>query len=421
MNNGGAEDRNEGSQGRRGAKHQRLSENDDDVSSEDSTEVLAVQNIRFQEPKALDPNQVTLCRRLVNITLSKLMGEDTKQSNRTYIDVQLLRIISPINVPGSSGSVAFTYASSRNKNRNSGNQANYTRLFLVRVFSENESSKLAYLMEARNQNKQLWNSNLEWRDNGVISIGTIFRILGPRPIDNVMSGDVPMLQSDFPAVIMKPPKLFVPVNIDPMIQGNTALAFTINNVELSVSGFTPVSTSCSGLFCDRQRISEWNGSERGCGCYSVLHRRSSIAFQHDIEATLPNGFKISMEKFSSNAFTKLFMSENLSPSILLQRLQMTDEMFDIEDHLEDIIAHINNNEGFTIVGWYKRGVINDKSLVAARGNGSNANNDSGIQVDNGDVNFHITTIMPTDRNLLDIGTAKGRILRDMKYDVSQLH
>ncbi len=50
MNNGGAEDRNEGSQGRRGAKHQRLSENDDDVSSEDSTEVLAVQNIRFQEP-----------------------------------------------------------------------------------------------------------------------------------------------------------------------------------------------------------------------------------------------------------------------------------------------------------------------------------------------------------------------------------
>jgi hypothetical protein len=303
MNNGGAEDRNEGSQGRRGAKHQRLSENDDDVSSEDSTEVLAVQNIRFQEPKALDPNQVTLCRRLVNITLSKLMGEDTKQSNRTYIDVQLLRIISPINVPGSSGSVAFTYASSRNKNRHSGNQANYTRLFLVRVFSENESSKLAYLMEARNQNKQLWNSNLEWRDNGVISIGTIFRILGPRPIDNVMSGDVPMLQSDFPAVIMKPPKLFVPVNIDPMIQGNTALAFTINNVELSVSGFTPVSTLCSGLFCDRQRISEWNGSERGCGCYSVLHRRSSIAFQHDIEATLPNGFKISMEKFSSNALT----------------------------------------------------------------------------------------------------------------------
>ncbi len=91
MNNG-AEDRNEGSQGRHGAKHQRLNENDDDVSSEDSTEVLAVQNIRFQEPKALDPNQVTLCRRLVNITLSKLMGEDTKQSNCTYIDVGLFHL-----------------------------------------------------------------------------------------------------------------------------------------------------------------------------------------------------------------------------------------------------------------------------------------------------------------------------------------
>jgi hypothetical protein len=128
-----------------------------------------------------------------------------------------------------------------------------------------------------------------------------------------------------------------------------------------------------------------------------LHRQSPIAFHHDVEATLPNGFKISMEKISSNAFTKLFMSENLSPSILLQQLQMTDEMFDIEDHLEDIISYINSNEGFPIVGWYKRGVINDMSLVAARGNGSNANNESGIQVDKGDVNFHLTMIMPTDR------------------------
>jgi hypothetical protein len=47
MNNGGAEDSNEGSYGKRGAKHQRLNDHDDDISIEDQSiaEVLAVQNI----------------------------------------------------------------------------------------------------------------------------------------------------------------------------------------------------------------------------------------------------------------------------------------------------------------------------------------------------------------------------------------
>ena len=34
--------------------------------------------------------------------------------------------------------------------------------------------------------------------------------------------------------------------------------------------------------------------------------------------------------------------------------------------LEKCIQFINDNGGFTVVGWYKRGVINDKNLIPSQ-------------------------------------------------------
>ena len=56
------------------------------------------------------------------------------------------------------------------------------------------------------------------------------------------------------------------------------------------------------------------------------------------------------------------------------------------------IEFINENGGFTVVGWYKRGVINDKSLLASRkpngtvgeNGGNNNNNEEDVHVDAGD-------------------------------------
>ena len=62
--------------------------------------------------------------------------------------------------------------------------------------------------------------------------------------------------------------------------------------------------------------------------------------------------------------------------------------------MEECVDLINNNRGFTVVGWYKRGVINDKSLIAAcnidsaGSSGGNPNFNStevGVQVDSGEI------------------------------------
>ena len=113
-----------------------------------------------------------------------------------------------------------------------------------------------------------------------------------------MVGDIPLLVSKFPARVMREPSTYMSIGINLQTQGNESFAFVANNTNITLDGFTPVPTSCSGLFCDRQRVDDWYGTERGCGCYSMHHRRSNIGFQHDVTSILNNGHTITMAGFS---------------------------------------------------------------------------------------------------------------------------
>ena len=57
---------------------------------------------------------------------------------------------------------------------------------MCRVFSEKEGNLFVYLMEGTNKNTNLWRNNVELRDNGTITIGTILRIAAQLPIDSYM-------------------------------------------------------------------------------------------------------------------------------------------------------------------------------------------------------------------------------------------
>ena len=69
-------------------------------------------------------------------------------------------------------------------------------------------------MEARNQNTQLWSNNIQYRDYGDISVGSYLRIPGPYHIDTYMKNDIPMINSAFSLVLLKPPTTFkeIPIN-----------------------------------------------------------------------------------------------------------------------------------------------------------------------------------------------------------------
>ena len=50
-----------------------------------------------------------------------------------------------------------------------------------------------------------------------------------------------------------------------------------------------------------------------------------------------------------------------------------------------MIDHVNSSDGYTIIGWYKRGNINDQSN----------NNDSDDRVESGDIGYHLVSISYT--------------------------
>ena len=47
--------------------------------------------------------------------------------------------------------------------------------------------------------------SLAQRDFGGISIGSVIRIFAPLPIEGYMSGDIPLLKTDYPAVLLQFP------------------------------------------------------------------------------------------------------------------------------------------------------------------------------------------------------------------------
>jgi hypothetical protein len=367
--------------------------------------------------------------RFKEISLSTLESEDAIQNqlNFKYIDLQILRIIT------SSQTGANVY-SSRKRNSNQQNSMKFSRLILARIhsvhFSE-DNSRLVYIMEARNQNSNLWNKNVNHRDNGAISIGSIIRFSCPLPIESYMRCDIPIMTSHVPAILLKSPKRISTIPINNEIEANTSLGFVYNHTHLTINYSAPIKTSCSGKLCDRQRVCDWLGI-KGCGCYGMSTNSTSLVIQHAITVeTVLNG-TLNMNDFSSLKFSSLYLNGDIPGSCKLYMLQLTRASMDMVSSLESCIDLINRNDGFTIVGWYKKGVINDKSLIAARninnggtatttGANGNFNNSSGdVQVESGDISYHIVSIAPTKREFLNPNSTLGRELNDLKYDVSRI-
>ena len=71
----------------------------------------------------------------------------------------------------------------------------FSSILLCRVVPENNNdsiAKLWYLMEAQNSKKNILTDNIQLRDNGAISIGSLLRAIDPMPIQNCMLGHVPI-------------------------------------------------------------------------------------------------------------------------------------------------------------------------------------------------------------------------------------
>ena len=98
-----------------------------------------------------------------------------------------------------------------------------------------------------------------------------------------------------------------------------------------------------------------------------------------------------------------------------------------------MVKFINENGGWTVVvGWYKRGVISDRSLLEPRsdssaGPTSSTSNSVAVSgnvdfdVGSGQVGFYIVELATTDSTYIQAGTLKFNSLETTKIDVSNFN
>lgn len=329
------------------------------------------------------------------------------------IYVQILRII----VPGSANVMVSSYNKKKGTNRKNW----YSRLLLCRIVTEafhEENGRLVYIVVQ--QRSPIFNELTDVRDKGPLTIGSVLAIQQPKVVEAYMGDENPILDVCTNAILMKLPPYFeeVPENKT----SHDSHAFLYNNMKLRIIQSILICTSCGGgNFCDRQRIQDWN-HKRGCGCFGQGGRtknNSSLVFQHLIEVS-KGDIKITMSDFSSLQFDRLFLKNSFRGRVTSESITSKREYVGVQKSFKKGVGKLNKNSGVTAVGWYKRGTVNDLSLLEGNllNNGKPNSNDPNLKVDAGDLNRHIVHILPSDRDFLDKSTSLWKELDDLKYDVS---
>ena len=323
---------------------------------------------------------------------------------KTYIRLQLLRVVSGSTSGTNNGSTSFSYFNRQRRDRQ--NTSTYQRMFLFREV-DSTIGQVVYMIESSGLNDRLWVRNAENRDNGRISIGCCVAVIRPCPIVNQLGNEVPLLESKGSLVLYHQPNRYHSIRLDHGLPQNVTRAFVLNNTQIIIQSSHAIASRCSGLFCDRQRVQEISRTRRGCGCYSMQTRLSNIAMTHTIDVKTEYGENLfQMEDFSSLQFTRLFLAPNgmFPPTTRINSFEHIRTMSEIEDSFDNVVDFINENGGFTIIGWYKRGEINDQ------GGNQNENEE---RVEAGEIGFHIVYIRPTNKDIA--------INDDMKFNVNSLN
>ena len=165
---------------------------------------------------------------------------------------------------------------------------------------------------------------------------------------------------------------------------------------------------------------------QACGCYSMLARRSNLALDYALTLThKESNWEFTVENFSSNKFSLLFQNKLFPYSLQLENFSFSDDYYELDRCMREAVDKINEKGGWTVIGWYKRGVINDQTLVGSDGAGNGGgfrqgNQNSNPQVDNAAINYHVCYLRPTDQRLMNLRKYEGLRLHHHKFDVDEL-
>ena len=107
-----------------------------------------------------------------------------------------------------------------------------------------------------------------------------------------------------------------------------------------------------------------------------------------------------VDDFSSDKFSSIYLTGELH--CRLHESRITDDVLDdITEACDKVLESINFDQGFLVMGWYRKGTIKDKGDVSVKD----------AKVAAGKVNYHVTMITAYNK----------KIAKNHRYNVNRLN
>ena len=240
-----------------------------------------------------------------------------------------------------------------------------------------------------------------------VTIGDLFAVVEPRPADATLGENMTIVQDPYLLVALNEGSAsWHQHDVIQSSKDNQQVAFFKHNQKIDVSlvrlcwkGAVP----CVNVTCDRQKT-------RCAGCFGKSHTLEPIVLQADVsirECPLynptGNGNKAAFPAFRSLRFTNLFFDNISALSAKTLDQQSYDRTISID--IKKMVNIINNNGGWTLCGWHRRGVCVE-----------NDTDDYTLSVS---TTGHLTLLTPTTSTIMESDEYKDLIIKNPGTEAPQ--
>ena len=342
--------------------------------------------------KSIYPQTYKLPNSFKETTIAQLKSQaNNREPNEiidrtsTFIFCVLLKIIykPPQSQPG------YRYISARNNNsKKDGKELrNFRRMFVFASILDNSQLEFAITEMNGADEDKIWKYK---KAKTNVTVGDKFCILEPYLKGHLTENNLALIETNWPFVQLKAPSLPERSNINVGQDGEKY--FIHKHLQIHFSNLVVVETKCGGTLCDRTRIAEDPGL---CGCYTNNTKNTgttaSMSFLFDIDASkttstegTPHVSRFNFFQVTSLRTTKLFYEKKIIPANSIADYQAPEVINFVRSKTSAFIEHVNRNDGWTIIGWAKRGM-------------KNSNPEEADRTASEDIKYHISYLYPTTR------------------------
>ena len=361
-------------------------------------QLLDVKKLQFRD---VNVHEDPLRDNAQHVPLYKFYDHDPEVSTRNVVlAMVVLKVTRKVDTSQIYSYPASQRSSSTKNNRPSRSQHHDRQLLLYCPFSPPSSGNTCFLLfnSSSNDVREKFGCP-ETRDVG-FSPGSLIIIQKPCIITSWMGQgsdhEIPIVEIScrMLSCVTKYSFSRLPeINVDH--NTNKLSAFCCKKAKLTVLDANLVLTCCAGLMCDAVDTANCVC----CGCWTPAPNVCRMVVNLKLKLDMNEESHI-VENFRSRLFTKeLFARKALSRSVNVESWNLYRNIqYRFEDNVVKAFENGNRKGGFSVIGWYRRGMTKQNSVVSQEANVSSNDNHviaaaaSRGQLESSTLNLHLTSI-----------------------------